>query len=292
MALTKAKLIELIDNGDIDVGGGGVNPNLLHNWDFRFNPVNQRGATGAISSDYFYDRWLRYAGTITIASGYLSIPNAAAIEQRIEGNALAGKVVTISVMIADVVYSGTGTFPTSAGSVDVTITGFGTATLGYATGYMYVRYTANATRQVQAAKVELGAISTLAYDAPMDYGTELAKCQRYFIKIPSISSATTVYTRYPPSVAASTNILEIIMALPTSMRITPSLSTSGAFAIANSTTGIIATPPTSITIHSVTSTPELVTIIVENSGGMTAGTSYRLYNSNDKNACLMFSAEL
>ena len=32
-----------------------------------------------------HDRWMRYAGTITINAAYLSMPNNASIEQRIEG---------------------------------------------------------------------------------------------------------------------------------------------------------------------------------------------------------------
>jgi hypothetical protein len=160
--------------------------NLLHNWYFLSTPVNQRGASGAIASGYFYDRWMRYAGTITIAATYLSLPADASIEQRIEGNALAGKVVDVSVMVGGSVISGSGTFPASAGTASVTLTGFGTATLGYATGYMYVRFTAtDSTRQLQAVKLELGTSSTLANDAPPDYGEELTRCMRFFQVLPA-----------------------------------------------------------------------------------------------------------
>lgn len=37
-------------------------------------------------------------------------------------------------------------------------------------------------QNIQAVKLELGTISTLAYDPPMDRAVELAKCQRYYIE--------------------------------------------------------------------------------------------------------------
>lgn len=194
MALTKAKLMELIDNGDIDVGGGGLNPNILHNWDFR-NPVNQRGVSGTISATgYFYDRWILNSGTVTVNANYLTISAGGVIEQRIEGNLMSGQVATVSVEVGGVVCSGTGTFPTSAGTVTVALTGFGTATLGYATGYMYVRLSPTAASNVQRVKLELGTVSTIAYDPPMDYGIESIKCYRYTKKLLVDAGRLTSYT--------------------------------------------------------------------------------------------------
>jgi hypothetical protein len=161
-------------------GGGGGGKNLLHNWDFR-NPVNQRGVSGAISTGtYFFDRWRRNSGTVTPNAAYLTIGASAEIEQRIEGNLLAGETVTVAVMVGGTVYSGTGIMPTSAGTVSVTVTGWGTATLGYATGYMYVRLSPTAASNVVRVKLELGTVSTLHLDPPMDWAVELPKCQRFF----------------------------------------------------------------------------------------------------------------
>ena len=180
MALTRAKLEELIDNGDIDVGGGGLNPNILHNSDFR-NPVNQRGVSGAISTGtYFFDRWIRNSGTVTVNAGYLTLASGAVIEQRIEGLHLAGETVTVSVMVGSTIYNGTGVFPTSAGTAAVTLTGFGTATLGYNAGYMFVRFTASESQNVVAVKCELGTVSTLHLDPPVDHAVELPKCQWFY----------------------------------------------------------------------------------------------------------------
>lgn len=197
------------------VAVGSTNPNLLINWDWRYMPVNQRGLSGAISSGYVYDMVKRSAGTITISSGYLSIPANAAVIMPIEGNGLAGKTVCVSVMIGNTVYSGTGAFPTSAGTTSVTITGFGTATLTYASGYMAVTFTADeSTRNVQAVKLELGTVSTLANDAPANYGEQCAKCQRYLIPLSSVS--VYVGSHY----SGNATVLGFIPT-PCTMRVTP-----------------------------------------------------------------------
>ena len=234
MALTKAKLIELIGNGDIEVGisnpmpddtlivnlnadkldgydasnatasipisNGTVNtnlnadkldgyhasdlmvghPNILHNWDFR-SPINQRGVSGTISTGtYFYDRWLRNSGSVTVAARYLKIASGAVIEQRIEGLNFAGETVTITVKVGTSYISGSGAFPTSAGTESITLTGFGTADLGYHADYMFVRLTTDAARNLVMVKGELGSISTLAYDPPMGYAIEAPKCRRFY----------------------------------------------------------------------------------------------------------------
>ena len=154
--------------------------NRLHNWDFR-NPVNQRGVSGAISAGtYFFDRWIRNSGTVTVNAGYLTLASGAVIEQRIEGLYLAGKTVTVSVMVGSTIYNGTGVFPTSAGTAAVTLTGFGTATLGYNAGYMFVRFTASGSQNVVAVKCELGTASTLHLDPPIDYTRNVLDCARYY----------------------------------------------------------------------------------------------------------------
>lgn len=156
------------------------NPNILHNCDFR-NPVNQRDVSGAISTGaYFYDRWIRNSGTVTTNAAYLTIGAGAVIEQRIEFNLLAGKIVTVSVDAGGAVYSGTGTMPSADGTASVTITGWGTATLGYAAGYMYVLLSPTAASDVQRGKLELGTVSTLHLDPPMDYTRNFLDCARYY----------------------------------------------------------------------------------------------------------------
>ena len=192
--------------------------NILHNPDFR-NPVNQRAVTGAISTGgYFYDRWVRNSGTVTANAAYLTIGAAAGIEQRIEGNLLAGETVTVSVMVGGAVYRGTGTFPANTGTASVTIAGWGTATLGYAAGYMHVGLAPTAISNVTGVKLEIGTISTLAYDPPMDYGVELMKCHRYFLNLGSYA--------FWQGYAFSSTVGVGYISVPTKMRITPTLSTT------------------------------------------------------------------
>jgi len=262
MALTKAKLMELIDNGGIDVGGGGgsglppggvegqilkktataadwgditiadikaTRGNILHNWDFR-NPVNQRGVTGAISTGtYFYDRWIRNSGTVTVAEGYLTLASGAVVEQRIEGLYLAGETATVSVQTDVEIISGTGVFPTAAGTVDITLTGFGTATLGYNAGYMFVRFAASGGQNVDVVKLELGTVSTLHLDPPMDHAVELPKCHRFMQRIKGEFRASYM----------NTAVVYVEVPLKQPMRVEPTLMTATVFKVYSPISGIV-----------------------------------------------------
>lgn len=167
--------------GIVNLVGAG-NPNLLHNWDFR-NPVNQRGVSGAISSGtYFYDRWVRNNGTVTVNANYLTISAGGVITQRIEGLWLSGRIVTVSLLLSSGgILQGSGTFTSTAGEFStIAISGFGDVHLGISTGtHSYIGLFPTASVNIAAIKLELGTVSTLHLDPPMDYGTELAKCQRY-----------------------------------------------------------------------------------------------------------------
>ena len=217
---TTGQVLSKVDNTDHNVawadqtGGGGGGKNLLHNWDFR-NPVNQRAVTGAITTGtYFYDRWIRNSGTVTTNADYLTIGASAEIEQRIEGNLLAGETVTVSVMVGGTVYGGTGIMPTS-GTASVTLTGWGTATLTHTTDFMYVRLQPTAASNVVRVKLELGTVSTLAYDPPMDYSTEFVKCLRYFV-VPENRHTGSM------SHATTSGNLEVLLLVP--MRVIPTIS--------------------------------------------------------------------
>ena len=193
--------------------GLAPNPNILHNWDFT-NPVNQRGVSDTISTGtYFYDRWIRNSGTVTTNADYLTIGASAEIEQRIEGNMLAGETVTVTVKVGTSYISGSSVFPTSAGTASITLTGWGTATLGYATGYMYVRLSPTAASNVVRVKLEMGTVSTLAYDVPMDFSKELLVCQHFAKKIERASK-----------VNLATTSLAVLQFLFPTMRIAPTIT--------------------------------------------------------------------
>ena len=255
MALTKAKLEELIDNGDIDVGGGGLsNPmpdttlianlnadlldgvhladirlgqNILHNWDFR-NPVNQRAVTGTISAGtyaYVYDRWQINGGDATIYIPFLSLSSGSSVIQKIEGAHLAGKTVTGSVMINNVVFSST---PATIGPfwVAFPIAGFGNVVLTHDSGILYVVFenTGGIHADIQAVKLELGTVSTLHLDPPMDHAVELAKCQRFYQRVggSDVPWAGMGYARCVSGIS-----WRIYIPLPVPMRVTPTLSKFG-----------------------------------------------------------------
>ena len=223
MALTKAKLIELIGNGDIDVGGGGgVNANLLHNWDFR-NPVNQRGVSGTVSGANVYsvDRWKNpgWGGDHIISVG--SIGNGGELVQRIENyKGLEGKVVTQSFCISGVIYSATYTIPTtvdtSASEVvsippNLSVTCRATLT----SAYLEISFGVNASLSGwEMVKLELGPVSTLHLDPPMEYGTELLKCQRYLKRFEGDFARMVSYVP---------DVLYFSMIQATAFRITPTL---------------------------------------------------------------------
>lgn len=164
---------QLLAQGALGEAGIVAKQNILRNWDMR-EPLNQRAVSGTVSAvGYFYDEWLLNSGSVVVNANYLTVAGAAVIEHRIRGNLLAGAVVTVSIMAADTVYSNTGTFPISEGTASVTIPDWGTVTLGYASGYMYIRFSPTSASNVQAMKAELGTISTLAYDLPMDFWTQV-----------------------------------------------------------------------------------------------------------------------
>ena len=190
------------------------NPNLLHNWDFR-NPVNQRGAFGTLTAAaYHLDRWVKWNGTMFYdATGYIMLYNGSSIQQRIEGNLLAGEVVTFSLLMDGVVYTATGTFPSSTGAVTLETYYFGVV-LGYASGFMYIGFVPRQDIAFQAVKLELGAVSTLHLDPPMDHAVELLKCQRYYRPLPIGTG------RLFNSTASQ---IELAFDVSPSMRITPSV---------------------------------------------------------------------
>ena len=274
---------QILAQGALGAAGTPSRPNLLHNWDFR-NPVNQRAVSGTISTaGYFYDRWMLNSGSIVTNAAYLTLGAGTEIEQRIEGNLLAGETVTVSVMAGGTVFIGMGAMPIS-GTASVTLVGWGTATLGYATGYMYIRLSPTAASNVVQVKLELGTVSTLVYDPPMDYGTELAKCRRYFFKLGGDSPAP--YYRFPNGVAVSSTIVGSHIAFPTKMRVTPTMSYVGAFMFIDG--GNVS----SIAPSSDGDGTDSHYVSYLAATAKTPGYSYSIRANNDITTALMFSADL
>lgn len=212
-------LSELVAAGLADGTGGAANnalalggvaaagvikgANLLHNWYFP-NPVNQRGVSGTISTlGYFIDSWNLTSGSVTLTSNGLTLNGT--ITQILEYT--AGTDVTASVSM----YSGTATAAYNNGTKTLTITSSGGT--------------------IRAAKLEKGTVSTLANDAPPDYGELLALCQRYQVLLsPFIRFRTVGYTA---------EYLDFFVPTPRTMRITPAIIR-----------------PENLTVRTITQTPQ------------------------------------
>ena len=172
------------------------NPNLLDNWYFG-NPVNQRGDTQhtGTAATYFIDRWGcgSYNQTIELTQHGLhwSTNTGIWLTQIIENyDDLVGKVVTVSAIIDNVLYSATGTVSKTGNIAIRTSTGVYLEVEHTEKGVRFVTYFGDTPQvSILAVKLELGTQQTLAHqDADgnwvlneiPDYGEQLAQCQRYY----------------------------------------------------------------------------------------------------------------
>jgi len=220
--------------------GATPNPNLLDNPWFT---VNQRGFTSSTETNAVQtvDRWYinnGAGGTTSVetdgciklnansGSGYISH------EQRVPYD-LTGKVVTVSIMLKNgTIISATGTAPTRntsyqmfARNADVpgmelrcTATPAG---VGYGITTQIVVYQGESF-EIKAYKLEFGSVSTLANDVPPNYAEELAKCQRYFVRLNTPYSQV-IGTAYANSATALLSQINV----PVPMRTAPTFSISG-----------------------------------------------------------------
>ena len=174
-----------------------TNPNILHNWDFR-NPVNQRGLSEYTTLGYFVDRWTSgrwqpNPGRILINADSIIFDNPSAgfmsFGQVIEfPDTYIGKTLTLSVMLGDgTIVSGTGVAPITPSTAGITIplgTSGANISLWRGGGPVNLAITAaipaGDSIDIKAIKLELGSVSTLANDPPVDHAIELPKCQRFY----------------------------------------------------------------------------------------------------------------
>lgn len=170
-------------------GFGRTNPNLFDN---PFFQVNQRGITtqdAGSATLYCLDRWRNARSVITVNSdGSITLNANTAlygILQIIEKTRLnVDDTYTLSVLLTNgTILSGSFVYTTSAGYFNL---GDGASLRGYKStdgqkvNVWVVPVSAGVNFTIRAIKLELGTVSTLANDVPPDYGTELAKCMRYF----------------------------------------------------------------------------------------------------------------
>ena len=252
---------------------GAANFNILHNADFR-NPVNQRGQDVYTTTGYTVDRWLVWSTAsqprTEVSNGFLSFINTAngiqVWEQRFEFPAqLVGMQLTLSVELlnGEIRYS---TFDNTgnsrialgtSGSVDMT---------GNAVRILPAPLQ---TISIRCIKLEPGTVSTLANDPPVDFGRELAICQRFQQRIELSDNQD-----FGSVIAhGSTVVFATIPMIVQQMRSNhPSLTHGGTLALVSGTTTINITSIALIRVSSGT----IPQFSFNTSGGLTPGTAYRL----------------
>lgn len=180
-------------------GFGRTNPNLLDNpWFGSGEVINQRSVTSGtvVNATYFIDRWMTTygsaAGTYSLGSNGITLSPASGTsitmyQKLANASAINGKAVTASVLLSDgTIYSGT--VKRENGTIQNYYYANGIRIRQVADNGLHIDVTLNAGYTIRAAKLELGTISTLANDVAPDYGTELAKCQRYFVRLKKLYS--------------------------------------------------------------------------------------------------------
>lgn len=239
------------------------NPNLLDNWYFG-HPVNQRGASGTISTaGYFFDRWKLVSGSVTINSGGIVLNGT--IAQMLEY--AVGQTVTATVLTPDGVTDVTPIYDDETKTFTVTTQG----------------------KTIRAVKLELGSQQTLAHqDADGNWvlneipkvGEQLAACQRYYQRL----KASSGYMRFGTSQPYTDTAAGVFIPLQGEMRTTPTMSSSGNFALFEGSV-----------FHGVTlslDTTSPYNAILKAVGTGLPGTSGQLLANADENAYIEFSADL
>lgn len=253
--LTDAQKAQARANLGISAGGGGGGRNLLDNPWFT---VNQRGATGASNSAYGLDRWKGINGGYTVNNDG-SVTITGQMRQLGDWSYVWGKTVTISAMnTSGTVASWTGTM--AAGTYAV-------GSMMSVTVTSATEININAVSNLKALKLELGSTSTLAQDAPPDYGEELAKCQYYFERIYADSANVSIANGF----ASSTTIMYCAFMIKPK-RIKPSVSYDAGLGIG---TGALSSfTSTAVTVQGFSPDTGHITLQC-NATGMTANAAYR-----------------
>ena len=228
--------------------------NILHNWDFR-NPVNQRRQleyTGNVNS---IDKWLNGHQTrMSIMDEFIRLERSSGtlagyVFQNIEHpHLLAGKTLTFSILYRTKYHTKYHLNVPFWFRVDVDNTnlffeqtpvgGSGipaadewsllsrTVTIPKTLNRLRVGFRRGAETivggdylDIQAVKLELGTMSTLANDLPMDFGRELAACQRYQVLL-SLVNGNQKHIR---ASFRFNNVIYFTIPLPVTLRANPSL---------------------------------------------------------------------
>ena len=215
-----------------NIAAGGSNANLLDNpWFGSGEVINQRAATSGSTTvgPYFIDRWQTdYTGTGG-ASGTYSIGSTGitfsqtgtafgGFRQTVATPLTDGTTYTISIKYADGTIE-TATRPLSLSANTYFINSDSVLVMRHASSGVW-RFLFGGSVTIRAVKLELGSVSTLANDVPPDYGTELAKCQRYFVRMKGL------YANFGVGFAGTNTTAYIFIPTPVTLREGAILSTS------------------------------------------------------------------
>lgn len=233
---------------------GWSNPNLLDNWSFS-DPINQRGQTEYYSRGYTIDRWKVNGASDTGLSVQLTSDGIVfkksvadtygSFCQKLENPEwLTGKTVTFSMLAKGntdpylLIYfngenSGIGTTSVpltddwNLYTITRTITRSDITAVQISVGYQKADPVGSTI--IRAAKFELGSEQTLAHrdeagnwvlsDPPPNKALELAKCQRYFVRLPLLP-----YQSIGIAQGFAGTRARLSLYLPQPMRATPSLN--------------------------------------------------------------------
>lgn len=165
--------------------------NLLDNGWFT---VNQRGANGSIgASTYCLDRWkaMPYASATKCGNGYIegtSVTDAFA-QFFDDVDMLVGKTFTVSILVDGEIHNTTiSNYVDKNTYIQLSLDDVARLYIGTITGWGQTRpcfAIAPLGKRINAVKIELGSISTLANDTAPNYAEELLKCQRYYYRLRS-----------------------------------------------------------------------------------------------------------
>lgn len=265
------------------------NKNLLDNWYFvgggsqsggELFPINQRGQTVYTTAAWNMDRW---HGACTLYSDYLHIPSF--IEQ--SAAYPLNTPLTMSAMLADgTIVSGTATF-TDRNTQQYFYTDGTNIQLVRAADGMLMIWTGVGVN-VKAVKLEVGTVSTLANDPPPDFGEELLKCQRYFVRL----RADIIYQSFGLGITDSADgtsaSYTVSIPLPTSLRAS---STNVTFSNIAGFDGTTFRTISSVLLVRISGTVPVATIVFSLLGSFTNGQPVLLL-ANQAGAYIDISAEI
>lgn len=299
-----------------EVGGSGQN--LVINGQFGLGVVNQRGKTEYHGDGYCVDGWvLSNRLSAALMDGFLRIrKNELAynplFSQRMENfAAFNGKTLTVSMLYRSTYQNGVRLVANpnrTTGQMAINVPPASDWTLITETfiaaesqtekSYFWVQFmaainTLDGYLDIKALKLEAGPTSTLLNDPPQDYGTELAKCQRYLLRLidPAVSGQKYLAT----GIATSTASFYALMPTPVTMRASPVAIVSfaaGSLLAYGAVNGALerSIPVTSLSVFG--KSEHGIILKIDSANAFTSGNTYTVYTTNPVTTQILFSAEL